>query len=317
MKIRTAIFAALCGTLPGTSPAIGMDIPAGARETTKTMEPAGSAEIPVGPFLANGVPTVTAEGTVTTRAWKIPSASHSTLQIMGPLREQLIADGYEIILDCETDKCGGFDFRFDISLVPEPNMHVDLGDFRFLSARRLGDGDTIDYMALTVSRGGESGFLQLTEVTDPKNVAPIVVSSTMSTDFAGGGSLLPTTALATQLVSLGRAPLDDLKFETGSSQLGDGSFGSLAELSAYLKTNPDKTIALVGHTDAEGSLAGNIALSKKRARSVMSRLISVYGIPSSQLEAEGVGYLVPRSSNLTDEGRTQNRRVEVILTSTN
>ena len=316
MTFRTTIFAALCGTIIGISPVFGMEIPAGANETAKTTVPVGSAEIPVGPFLANGVPTVTAEGTVTTRAWKIPSASLSTLQIMGPLKEQLIAEGYEIILDCETDKCGGFDFRFDISLLPEPDMHVDLGDFRFLSARRLDESDVIEYMALTVSRGGTSGFLQITEVTDPENVAPIVVSSTMSTDPAINSSL-PNAALATQLVSLGRAPLEDLSFKTGSSQLGDESFGSLAELSAYLKTNPDKTVALVGHTDSEGSLAGNISLSRKRARSVMARLISTYGVPSSQLEAEGIGYLMPRASNLTAEGRTQNRRVEVILTSTN
>lgn len=317
MNIRTAIFAALCGTLPGITPAIGMDIPAGARETAKVSEPIGSTEIPVGPFLANGVPTVTAEGAITTRAWKIPSASLSTLQIMGPLRDQLIADGYEIILDCETDKCGGFDFRFDISLLPEPDMHVDLGDFRFLSARRLGETDTIEYMSLTVSRGGASGFLQVTEVGDPESVSPVVVSSTMSTDPTISDPSLPTTALATQLMSIGRAPLEDLSFKTGSSQLGDGSFGSLAELSAYLKTNPDKTVALVGHTDSEGSLAGNVSLSRKRARSVMARLISTYGVPSSQLEAEGIGYLMPRASNLTPEGRTINRRVEVILTSTN
>ena len=316
MKNRTAIFAATFAALSSATPALAMDIPAGARETAKSAVPFGSTEIPVGPFLANGVPTVTAEGAVTNRAWKIPSGSMSTLQIMSPLREQLIAEGYEIILDCETEKCGGFDFRFDISLLPEPDMHVDLGDFRFLSARRLGDTDAIEYVALTVSRSGSSGFLQMTEVADPNSVEPVVVISTMSTDPASTDPNLPTTALATQLLSLGRAPLDDLEFKTGSSQLGDGSFGSLAELSAYLKTNPGKTVALVGHTDAEGSLAGNIALSKKRARSVMERLISVYGVERSQLEAQGVGYLVPRASNLTDEGRTQNRRVEVILTST-
>jgi OOP family OmpA-OmpF porin len=39
-------------------------------------------------------------------------------------------------------------------------------------------------------------------------------------------------------------------------------------------------------------------------------------VPPAQVEAQGVGYLSPRDTNLTDEGRTRNRRVEVILTST-
>ena len=317
MKHLSTIFACICATLPLATPTAAMDIPATARETAKTTIPSGSFEIPVGPYLANGVPTVTAEGMISNRAWKIPGGSLSTFQIITPLREQLIADGYEIILDCETDKCGGFDFRFDISLLPEPEMHVDLGDFRFLSARKTGETDVIEYIALTVSRGGNSGFLQLTEVTDPKDANSVVVVSTMSSDPTTADYTTPTKALAAQLFVQGRAPLDDLEFKTGSSELGDGSFGSLAELSAYLKTNPDKTVALVGHTDAEGSLDGNMALSKKRARSVMARLISVYGVSAHQLEAEGVGYLVPRANNSTGEGRTQNRRVEVILTSKN
>ena len=111
-------------------------------------------------------------------------------------------------------------------------------------------------------------------------------------------------------------PLDDLSFATGSSDLSEGQYASLARLAAYLLANPDKTVALVGHTDSEGSIAGNIALSKRRAASVLERLVSVYDVPRRQMEAEGVGYLSPRASNLTAEGRVKNRRVEVILTST-
>jgi OOP family OmpA-OmpF porin len=122
--------------------------------------------------------------------------------------------------------------------------------------------------------------------------------------------------MASLLTTIGRAPLEDLTFLTGSSHLGDETFASLSELATFLNSNPDKSVALVGHTDATGSLADNMALSKKRAKSVVQRLVTVYGVPANQLEAAGVGYLVPRASNLTKGGRDQNRRVEVILTST-
>jgi OOP family OmpA-OmpF porin len=75
-------------------------------------------------------------------------------------------------------------------------------------------------------------------------------------------------------------------------------------------------VILVGHTDASGGLDGNIALSRKRAESVRQRMTDRYGIPAAQVDAQGVGYLSPRASNLSDTGRDQNRRVEVMMTST-
>jgi OOP family OmpA-OmpF porin len=87
-------------------------------------------------------------------------------------------------------------------------------------------------------------------------------------------------------------------------------------LAAYLTAHPDVQVAIVGHTDAQGTLAANVALSHKRATSVVKRLVEAYGVAGQQLDAEGAGYLAPRWSNMTEEGRKKNRRVEVVLTST-
>ena len=76
--------------------------------------------------------------------------------------------------------------------------------------------------------------------------------------------------------------------------------------------NPVAKIAIVGHTDSVGSLDGNTALSRRRAESVLERLKSIYAIDPDRMEANGVGYLAPIASNLTEEGRQANRRVEVI-----
>jgi OOP family OmpA-OmpF porin len=75
-------------------------------------------------------------------------------------------------------------------------------------------------------------------------------------------------------------------------------------------------VVLVGHTDASGGLAGNTALSRARAASVRDRLMAEYAVPAAQITAEGVGYLAPRATNKTEDGRARNRRVEAILTST-
>ncbi|MFB1025868.1 MAG: OmpA family protein, partial [Octadecabacter sp.] len=121
---------------------------------------------------------------------------------------------------------------------------------------------------------------------------------------------------AQSLADQGRFILSGLVFETGSAQLGDAIFGSLQDLADYLIANPDRTVALVGHTDFVGSLDGNIALSKRRAGSVLERLATTYDIPRHQLDAQGMGYLSPVATNLTEDGREANRRVEVIITST-
>ena len=107
----------------------------------------------------------------------------------------------------------------------------------------------------------------------------------------------------------------DLKFETGSSELSEGTYASLAALAQFMADNPGIKIALVGHTDSQGDLNGNIVLSRHRATSVMERLAEVYQAPQSRMRAEGMGFLAPVASNLTPEGREQNRRVEVILLS--
>jgi OOP family OmpA-OmpF porin len=49
---------------------------------------------------------------------------------------------------------------------------------------------------------------------------------------------------------------------------------------------------------------------------VVDRLVSLHGVNPAQLTADGVGYLSPLASNLTPEGRSQNRRVEAMITST-
>ena len=127
-------------------------------------------------------------------------------------------------------------------------------------------------------------------------------------------SVMPTSSsLSESLEQKGYAILEALEFTKGSAELRAGAHTSLAELSNFLKANPDQKIVLVGHTDNSGSLENNLKLSKQRAQSVLDRLIKNYGIESDRLSAEGVGFLSPQTSNKGQKGREINRRVEVIL----
>ncbi len=79
-------------------------------------------------------------------------------------------------------------------------------------------------------------------------------------------------------------------------------------LTEYEKTYVD----VMGHTDSTGSDAYNQALSERRANSVADYL-SVRGVNRARLATKGYGESQPRASNITEEGRASNRRVEIRL----
>lgn len=294
-------------------PAQTLDFPSNATLQFEVDSPLDGYAMPVGIWDGGAVPVKQVEGVLAQQAWRIDAAALTTLQLLRPLREQLRNDRFRIIFDCQTEACGGFDFRFGTDTLPPPEMQINIGDFRFLAAERTG-ADGPEYVTLFISRTAQAGFVQVTRVGPAQEIEePLVATSAPALRATDG---VADADIADQLEQNGHAILDDLTFETGSAQLGEIEFASLRNLADFLSENPDLTVALVGHTDSSGSLAGNIALSKQRAGSVLERLVSDYAISRRQLEAEGMGYLSPIANNLTEDGRDANRRVEVIITST-
>lgn len=306
---------ALCAIWPANVNAQALDFPDSAVMVDRRSRETVQVKFPIGPFDDDKVPFALVGGALQSEVWKVRQPSLSTNQIAGDLREQLVVQGYQIILDCRNDDCGGYDFRYELDLVPEPVMHVDLGDFRYVTAVRE-TAESQQYIGLMISRTPTGGLVQVDRQVEPGFISADVVTPAQDTAQEANRPAVQGTDVETALRQDGRLSLDDLSFGTGSSELSQGQYDSLTKLAAFLKANSDQTVALVGHTDAVGSLSANVALSTRRAASVMERLATAYGVPRSQMEAEGVGYLSPRASNLTEEGRRTNRRVEVILTST-
>jgi outer membrane protein OmpA-like peptidoglycan-associated protein len=103
--------------------------------------------------------------------------------------------------------------------------------------------------------------------------------------------------------------LKNIFFEFDRHELMPRSYVELHKLLGVLRANPKFTIEIIGHTDNIGSDAYNEDLSLKRAQSVV-RYLTQNGIPAGRLKFRGDGEKNPVSSNQTDEGRAQNRRVE-------
>jgi outer membrane protein OmpA-like peptidoglycan-associated protein len=101
-------------------------------------------------------------------------------------------------------------------------------------------------------------------------------------------------------------------FASNKSQLLPGAQNSLNQVAEALKSQEDKKILVEGHTDSRGSDATNQALSKARADSVASYLVS-QGVPADRITTAGLGPSRPVADNNTAEGRANNRRVEIII----
>lgn len=307
--IRWAIFLTLCLA----SGASALDLPSNARMTAERVSQSDSYAAPTGVFAAGAIPVLDIEGVVRRQAWQITSPGLTPLQVLEPLRDQLLESGFQVVLDCADRTCGGFDFRFGTEVLPAPNMYVNIADYRFLTAF-LGPVNAPEAVTtLLVSSTRDAAYLQIVEARRDGTGLRQIAAKGAPASLAVAPNPPAEVVDVSSLLDRGFWVMDGLAFSSGSTQLGSGEFAALAALSSYLKKYPELRIALVGHTDSVGALAGNINLSRQRAQAVRRRLIEDYGITPERVGAEGMGYLAPRASNLTEEGRTLNRRVEVIV----
>jgi len=109
---------------------------------------------------------------------------------------------------------------------------------------------------------------------------------------------------------------ESVTFRTASSVVDPGFQPALRSVSQSLRSHPNSTVRVVGHTDNVGSAAFNTQLSQERAMAV-ARVLVANGTASSRISVSGRGFAEPITTNATSTGRAQNRRVEIVITPTN
>lgn len=283
-------------------------------EFDKTFEesrPSSTYGVPTGPYGQGAVPKQFIDGSIERAVLRIRGGI-STLELVAELSGFFASQGFSEIYSCQTKVCGGFDFLSGMDVAATPEMHVDLGDFRFLSVSRNLDSQ-VEIVELLASRGALNGFAQITAATGAGRFDGTAANPNKAENQPRPAQSTFSAPLAQSIEENGYVVLEGLSFLSGAPSLENMRFPELEELAAFLNERPDAVVALVGHTDAIGPLDSNINLSLQRARSVRNQLVETHGVQSRQVTVQGVGYLAPRATNETEAGRMLNRRVEVVL----
>ncbi|KNX40139.1 putative lipoprotein YiaD precursor [Roseovarius tolerans] len=104
----------------------------------------------------------------------------------------------------------------------------------------------------------------------------------------------------------------DILFPVDSFNIRPDLRSDLFKVADSLQRYPDTTVQVVGHTDSDGDASYNQGLSERRANAVADVLMNG-GVTFSRINAFGRGEDQPVASNLTAEGKAQNRRVEIVI----
>lgn len=104
----------------------------------------------------------------------------------------------------------------------------------------------------------------------------------------------------------------DITFDTDSAVVRSSLRPELSAVANNLVQYPNQRVQVIGHTDNTGEAGYNLTLSQRRA-SAVADILAVGGVGYNRMQTLGQGENIPVASNLTPEGRQQNRRVEIVI----
>ncbi len=282
--------------------------------------PSGPADVKAKAFTK----TVAQKGTVQ-RTLYAATEERSSLDVFSNYIDAIKAKGFTVVFECEGKGCGANfkDLKYkwndtgsvvisegaDVRRVAvSRGMFSKIIDPRYALLKQ-GDAGQETYIAVFAGQnmGGSSGDISkalrgrvgvLIEIVEPGAREDKII--TLTADQLGTG-----------IGADGRVVIYGLYFDFDQATIKAESAPQLAEMVTYLKTDPEARVYVVGHTDNKGALDYNTKLSTARAEAVTAALVKA-GIKSDRLSAKGLGPLAPLATNQTEEGKTKNRRVELV-----
>jgi OmpA-OmpF porin, OOP family len=230
--------------------------------------------------------TQTVEGKSTYLEYKNPSG-RTAFEVSKNYENALKAAGFTIVHACAGNECPQVCQIKGINCAHE-------GGTRYVLARLV--------------RPAEGNVWTAVKSSDYGTMISIIEEKPMETGMVS----VNASALKKGIESDGHIAVYGIVFDTNKADLKPQADPIIAEIAKLLKDNPSLRLHVVGHTDNVGDFTSNMDLSRRRAAFVVQALLSRHGIAANRLHAEGVGSLVPLTTNRNEAGRAKNRRVDLV-----
>ncbi|MGM0498145.1 MAG: OmpA family protein [Bacteroidota bacterium] len=233
----------------------------------------------------------------------------SVLQIQRNYQIALKDAGFEMVYEC----FGGMD-----EIPGNIYWDFDYGNFEGNHSKDVGMGKDFSYfLAKLPQEGGDMYVSSHTWISDwaDEDNQPVTALQILEDKPMETGKVkveISSEVMAEDIDEKGSVRIYGIHFDNDEATIKEKSESVLAEIASLMEQNPELQLGVVGHTDAIGSEKHNMNLSKQRADAVVKFLTSEHGISGDRLEPRGLGPWSPVSSNEDEDGRAQNRRVELV-----
>ena len=263
---------------------------------------------------------VMVEGRVTKAVYTAPGGK-SSLEVFRNYEQALVSAGFQRRFSCES-QCSAlyYAMRKDDAYVSgmtwAKGYLVTPSGSRYSIDAGTATAEQGRLWYGTLPRGGQQvHVLVYTSVANNEttNMAATYIQIVEPKAMPMGQVKVDAQAMDKGLKAEGKIALYGVFFDTGKADLKPESKDQLGEMAKLLLSQPSMKVYIVGHTDNQGALEANLALSQQRAQAVVNVLVTTYKIDIKRIVGRGVASLVPVASNVAEEGRAKNRRVELVL----
>jgi OmpA-OmpF porin, OOP family len=306
---RLCLLPATLAALFATSPATGADVPgsadygdigryAGSEIIEYRVEDYGATVFASGPVLKDsdaGSTALNVEGRITRIVYQVPKGV-SALEVFRNFETRASGTNYEIVFSGGPAEIKDYTFKYKHPVEILREAEIGNGIHYFLAQKEV--SGAMNYLAVLVApHGGGQGTRVGLIAAESKPMALQMVDAKQ---------------MELSLNETGRVALYGIYFDHDSATIKAESKPTLDEIASLLRDQSELRLIVVGHTDYVGGYDYNMSLSKRRAEAVRDALVRDYGIAAARLSSDGVGYLAPTATNLSESGRALNRRVELV-----
>lgn len=261
-----------------------------------------------------------------TRIVYLTPPERSPLEVLRNYQQEIEGKGGKILFQCKAEACGGAVdrssaggggqmslamFLYPQERIQDPDFSngscaqkENISDQRYLAAEIPAEGAFISVLTYTLH---DSSYCK---ALDGRTVAAVDILQTKAREQKM--VTVNASEMAAKIGNTGSIALYGIYFDFNKADLKPESTPTLEQIAQLLKNDGALKLLVVGHTDNVGTFDFNTGLSQRRAASVVSALVGNYGIAKNRLTPVGVSFAAPVASNKSEEGRSKNRRVELV-----